>query len=216
MGDHHPLGIGGRARGVLEEGERLRAVIGFPPVFLPSRLFSGQPLRAGELGDRKSGRRDAGGPRGEDQARRGVAGDGAQAGKGARGARRIGRHGDRAGVEAAEEGDHEVEAGRQEEKNALPLPAVSLQERRHGARPAVERAVGQALGLHLAVGQEGERPPAGVQVGLAVEGRDQARLGAAKRRRIGHRREVSPAEALPETDWGTAADTHPWRCPGGG
>ena len=85
-----------------------------------------------------------------------VGDDGAQARRPCRlRPRRIGRHRDHAGVEAAEEGGDEVEPRRVEQQRAL-APAPSAWRRGgDGPRAAVELAVGEMPLLLLAVQQEG-------------------------------------------------------------
>ena len=168
--DHHPFGLGGGARGVLQVGESLRGELGRVPVVLRAvaavdrageargDLVAGDPLRPGELGGlgRPVALQDAG--MGQHPFRPGVAGDRrgatilASAASGW-----VGGDGEETSVEATEKGGDELEVGREEQEHRVaregPFPP---QPGGDGPSSPIELAVGQALGVFLAVAEEGE------------------------------------------------------------
>jgi hypothetical protein len=162
VGHHHSLRRAERARGVLEEGDRGRPP---PPARPPGRRPRGSrgvvarhPCERRERGDLREegpGRGDDG-PRREDDPRPRLLHDAEKAGQGLAEALGIGRrhrHRNDVRVEAGEEGDEGLEAGRVEEQDALPGSRDLGEHRAKRARPAEELAAreehGRIVGLSL-------------------------------------------------------------------
>jgi len=103
----------------------------------------------------------------------GISGDGLEALEYVVAMRRVGRHCYATGVQAAEEGRNEVEAGRIDQQHALAGKAHVLQASRDGSGSPIELSVGQAGVITLAVEQmdEGRLPRA--FVGVAAQRVDQ-------------------------------------------
>jgi hypothetical protein len=93
---------------------------------------------------RGSAQRDAGS---------GIGGDGPEALEHAVAMRRVGRHRDATGVQAAEESLDEVEAGRIDEQHALAGKSHVLQASRDGSGSPVELGVGKTGVIGLAIEQ---------------------------------------------------------------
>ncbi len=158
VADDDPLGSRGGARGVLEERRRLAARRRRLPRRIGGRQLvdrqPGESREAGDLGAQPAQPRQARGD-GQDGGGPRVAGDRGEARQAAPRRRRIGGHRDRAGVEAAQEGGDEVEAGREEQHRPLARQAGAVEPGAEGARRAVELGIGQPPLLLLAVAQEG-------------------------------------------------------------
>jgi hypothetical protein len=87
--------------------------------------------------------------------------------------RRVGRHCYATGVQAAEEGRNEVEAGRINQQHALAGKAHVLQASRDGSGSPIELGVGQAGVIALAVEQMDECWLPRAFVGVAAQRVDQ-------------------------------------------
>ena len=164
VADLHALGQRGGTRGVLQEGDIVGVQFRLTPV-------GGQ--RAVQLIDTEQARgigggqlahlqqRFAQGLLGQDQARLGIGDDRQQAflmvttG----GLRRIGRHRDHAGVQAAEERRDVVRAAGKQQDRAIPDLGPRLQGCRNGPRPQVQVAVTEHRALFLVLGEKTQGQP---------------------------------------------------------
>jgi hypothetical protein len=196
MADHHALGLGGGARGVLEEGEvatfQLRPL---PEVrlrlpFRPRR----QPAQRGQLRRMREAPREVGEDGGGGQRRRrpGIGDDRLQAGRWPVGPGGVGgdRHG--AGVQAAEEGRDVVEARRVEQQHPLAGESLPRQLDGDGPRPAVQLAIGQGHRVvRVPLGQEVEDHPLGLVLRPPAQQVDQAGAGRGGQVAVGGGQAVS-------------------------
>ena len=149
-----PLGVGGRARRVLEEGQRRR---GPTPGSRQSSAERRRPASVATAAARPargrrppSGRRRPARPAVVRTARRpGVVDDRPEPGHRPVRPRQVGGDGDDAGVQAAEEGGDELQARRVEQQRPLAGQPERLEPRGDGPGPAVEvrRRSGRASGL---------------------------------------------------------------------
>ncbi len=157
--DHHPLGGGCRAGGVLEERQapavdprltpgagRVRGID-----FVGRQAAQGRQLR--HLGPRRV-QAPQQGRRGQGDGRPRIPDDRHQPWKRPAGLRRIGRHRHRTGVDTTEEGGDEVEPWRVEQQHRIARPHMLLEPGRDAARPLVEPGEGEPL-LGPPVGEKG-------------------------------------------------------------
>ncbi len=185
VGKPDAFGGGGRARGVLQEGERGRLDAWIAPVVQEGvevrgarhrlrRIVGDQPFGAArhlqnafELGPQRR--------RGENDPRRCVLDDRAHPRRRPVGARRIGRHRRGAAVEAAEKRGDVVDPGRVEQQRPLARGAQALQGGAKAPRPPVELGVGKIGFGPVAVAQKAVagalRLPAGPQAQQFHQGR---------------------------------------------
>ncbi len=152
-----------RARGVLEEGDRVAADTGVLPL---RGQIGGQPIgrdacapaQARDFPPRlcnpRQQRRG-----GEDHPRQGIFRNRPQPEERALGPREVHGDGDAAGVEATEKGRDQLQSGRIQKNDACPCGTVVLQHRRDSAGARVEAAKAELRGGLLAVGEEGIAPP---------------------------------------------------------
>jgi hypothetical protein len=103
----------------------------------------------------------------------GIGGDGLEAFEYAVAMRRVGRHRYATGVQAAEEGRNEVEAGRIDQQHALAGNAHVLQTSRDGSGSPIELGVGQTGVITLAFEQMDEGGLSRAFLGVAAQRVDQ-------------------------------------------
>ena len=172
VGDHHALGVAGRSRGVLQEGQRVRADVGLGP-----RRRGVLVVRVGLVrhhgGDGRPVR-DAREvlPIGQDRRRFGVLDDPARSIHLVRAAiEQRSRNRDNSGVLASEKRDRELQARRKLQQHAVTRTATLLQSGGHCPRRQVEPAVRQRFALVHArrVTVENDRLPLGSATGIRLE-----------------------------------------------
>ncbi len=165
VGEHHPLGGAGRARGVLQEGQGAGSRVRLDPEVRPGarQAVGRDPGDVLQIGSLLPPAVDAGEDRGrgERHPRPRIVEDRAQPRQAAVEARRIGGHRDGARIEAAEEGRDVLEPRRIEQQRALPAHAAHLEQRGDRARPQVELAVRQMRLAAAVIVQEREGPRGG-------------------------------------------------------
>ena len=126
----YPGSVGGPVGGEPAKSFQIRCLVDQRPDPLQDRIGGQRHLRAGIVGDRLDAGRRAVQPR------------------------RVRRHRDHAGIQAAEERRDEIEAGRVEEQRPLTLQALRLEPGPDGPGLPVELAVGQVDFLGFSVDQK--------------------------------------------------------------
>ncbi len=183
VGDGDALGGGGRARGVLEEGEVVARQLGQRrgrTIGAELERIDREHRRTGEvraLGGEALGAAGEGGGS-EHQPRPGVGGDREQPLVAPTRAGGGGRHGHRAGPQAAQECGHEIEPGGVEQQGALARRPGLGEDAAKDGRAVLDAGESQAAGFGLAVRQEAERqavrvlrraPPEDVEEGAGIQ-----------------------------------------------
>ena len=208
VGDHHPLGIGGRAGGVLQEGDgrwidhrrgQLVSPVLVDEGLLEDRGVDRPPGDLGELGDRPPRLLQAllQLRRRQDQGRPRVTGHGVQSPGRAGAARRRRGDGDPSGKQTGEEGDHQLPTRRQDEQHrAVVVRAAGSEDGGESAGAAVEISPAQPLAHLLAVGQKGEDLPCRIPAHMTLNDLEEARPAAAPRG--GSRRKLRHIPPSPE------------------
>ncbi|KIR13038.1 hypothetical protein PFLU4_58640 [Pseudomonas fluorescens] len=183
VADLHALGQRGGAGGVLQEGNVIVLQRRHPPLSGAGRV---EGINAQHWRRRFDGlQRLAQIAAGEQQARFGVFEDRQQAllMVATGGLRRIGRHGNHPGIEAAKERRDVIRAAGEQQHGAIPQRGLGLQGGGDGPGTQVQVAITQYHTLPWGVGEEAQGHPVRRQRGAALEGMSQ---GDGEFERVGH------------------------------